>query len=297
MGDSLWSCAEDFGRLLKQFHNVGPKVSLVFQGSTEAIERLYNPAKTPPSVVQNHPRTNGEFVCWLQLPHDWNGSQWSFGRVLCRDATPTKLNEFCRVAEQAGSFLRRNLRFGEWLMPCLEYITHAGRLPKLREAEDISWWLALLFMKPDVLKPQAKHGAAFVEIDDAVSLSQRAIHSWRLAANKPLWPVATQVIPPFAAGLVRSSQKRGRKPATDELIAEACEVRIEYQDQQLGQEAFCNWRNGKNQVGCAMVGPAWLKRRLALVAKLIREKSERIPQKYTNKFKPLRRVKSVPKKR
>lgn len=92
-------------------------------------------------------------------------------------------------------------------------------------------------------------------------------------------------------------KRAGRKPATVERITEACEVHVSYQKQGLGQKEFCTWWNGKQdkKVGCVSVGPQWLKRQLALVRKLMRDESHRIPAEFANKLKSLRRVKIVSK--
>jgi hypothetical protein len=90
-------------------------------------------------------------------------------------------------------------------------------------------------------------------------------------------------------GRVASTAKRGRKPATDDEIKEACEVRIEYQQKGMGPKEFCEWRNGNKKVG--QVGVRWLNAKLALVRKLLKESPVRIPKRFANKIKPLRRVK------
>jgi hypothetical protein len=89
-------------------------------------------------------------------------------------------------------------------------------------------------------------------------------------------------------GKARSSKKRGRKRATDEQVAEACEVWIEYQKSGMSVKDFCDRWNGDKKVG--RVGPKWLDAKLALVRKLLRESPERIPKRFANKLKPLRRV-------
>lgn len=292
-----WKLADDFRRLLKQFHLVGPNVSLTYQGSTPAIHRLYDVTKPPPSVVANHPETNGEFVCWLQLPLEKGGTKWSFGRVLCRDAPAQKFDVFCRAAREAGSCLRNNRRFREWLTPILDYTSQANRLPQLLDQEDVSWWLALLLMKPDLLKPQAKHGAAFVEIPNVGGLSSKAIRSWRLATATPNWPVQSHVVRPFVKAIADSEtseattpSKRGRKRATVEEIEKACEVWIDYERalrEGKTRNGFLAGINGDKTV--AKRGVKWLDKMLALCRKV--QGDGRVPEKFTNKLKPLRRVK------
>ena len=201
-----WPYAAEFSSLIRQFHEVGPRVELVFKGSTLAMQNLHDPTKPAPSVVANHPHTNGDFLCWLQLPLDWNGSQWSFGRVVCRSAPPEKLDAFCRVAEKAGACLRKHIRFRDWLKPVMDYTKLEDRLPQLLDGEDIARWLALLLMKPEVLKPQVKHGAAIVEIADAATLSERAIRSWKLASDVPMFPVQREVIRAFALPVIKTAQ-------------------------------------------------------------------------------------------
>lgn len=92
-------------------------------------------------------------------------------------------------------------------------------------------------------------------------------------------------------GKAGSGTKRGRRPATDDQIKEACKVWIEYQKSKKQHKEFCVWWNGRNQVGCVAVTSQWLKRQLALVRKLRREEPHRIPAEFANKLKPLRRVK------
>lgn len=92
-------------------------------------------------------------------------------------------------------------------------------------------------------------------------------------------------------GKTVTGKKRGRKPATDDEIEDACEVWIEYQKSKKQHKEFCVWWNGRNQVGCVAVTHQWLKRQLALVRKLMRDEPHRIPAGFAKKLKPLRRVK------
>jgi len=298
MSSEKWPYADEFSQLIRQFHEVGRKVSLVFSGSTEAFRRLYDATNPPPSVVANHPHTNGEFVCWLQLPLDWEGAQWSFGRVICRDAPAGKFDEFRRAAERAGACLRNHRRFHEWLTPIMDYTQHGNRLSQLRDREDISWWLALLLMKPEVLKPQVKHGAVAVEILDAATLSQRAIRSWKLATELPTFPVQQQVVQPFGAQAVpeskpAKSKKRGRKRASDEKIRNAINIYISYHKERRSPEDFCVWWNSDKKAGRITTKSlsatlSWVRNRLI--------PEHRIPAEFANKMEWLQQVKSKRKK-
>lgn len=89
-------------------------------------------------------------------------------------------------------------------------------------------------------------------------------------------------------------KKRGRKSATKLEITDACNVWIDYQREDTSEEDFCNWLNSDKKVGCVSV--KWLRKKLALVRKLMKEVPSRIPDEFANKLKPLRRVKSPAKK-
>lgn len=84
----------------------------------------------------------------------------------------------------------------------------------------------------------------------------------------------------------------GRKPATADKIIEACKVWIDYEREKKSRKEFCVWWNGNKQVG--RISDKWLDAKLSWVRKLIRE--DRVPAEFKNELKPLRRVKSVPKK-
>ncbi len=139
--------------------------------------------------------------------------------------------------------------------------------------------------------------AAAIGVAYPTNLPSIAIKHWCLAFPKadcvrPHVHAFADLIEAAGRGCKRevvSTAKRGRKPATDDEIKEACEVWIEYQRSDKGPKEFCEWRNGDKKVG--RVGVKWLNAKLALVRKYRSESPERIPKRFANKFKPLRRVK------
>ncbi len=84
----------------------------------------------------------------------------------------------------------------------------------------------------------------------------------------------------------------GRKRDKGAKATEACQVWVDYERLGLSQQEFCNWWNRDKKVACG--GLKWLDRKLSFVRKLMRE--NRVPDEFTNKLKPLRRVKSATKK-
>lgn len=187
-----------------EFHQV--KSPMTFQGRAEALSQLFDPNADAPYPVDQYPHLNSEFVCWLQLPSDVKGTEWYFGCVTFKRNRFRKalFSEFLDVAAKAGACLRQNPVFREWLWPCLQYLSQADRHPKLLDGADVAWWVALLFTKPDILKPL--HSACTrsdiqelvrFEIDNPASWSRRAISSRQLD-SEPVWPkVNCRVATPF----------------------------------------------------------------------------------------------------
>lgn len=108
---------------------------------------------------------------------------------------------------------------------------------------------------------------------------------------------ATEVNSASPKGKAGQTQKRGRRPATEDEIKEACEVWIawerEHNENGKSTEDFCAWWSGEKKVG--RVSSKWLNKQLALIRKLKREEPGRIPTEYANQLKPLRRVKRTKK--
>ena len=220
MTKSLWPFAEDFRvwhtapptgplsffRLSSEFHDAN--LPLTFQGTKTALSQLFDPNAAPPYPLNQFPRLNKEFVCWLLLPGDAKGTEWYFGCVTFERQKQKKskklFDEFRELAASAGACLRQDEAFREWLWPCLQYLSQADRHPKLLDGADAAWWLALLFTKPEL--GQRLHtactrsqvdGVIRFEIDNPAHWSRRAIKSRQLE-GVPVWPkVNCRVAPPF----------------------------------------------------------------------------------------------------
>ena len=219
MADALWPFENQFRvwhtsppngplsffRLSNEFHDAG--CPLRFQGTAKNLWQLFDPTSKPPYSVAQYPHLSlTDFVCWLQLPSDVVGTDWYFGYVYFDQSRQRKklFDEFRELAAQAGACLRTNPRFREWLWPCLQYLSQADRYPQLRDGEDIAWWVALLFTKPDLC--QLIHSACSrndiadvvqFEIENAALVSKEAIRSRQLFGD-PLWPtVNCRVARPF----------------------------------------------------------------------------------------------------
>lgn len=218
MSESLWPFSQEFRvwhtappdgplsffRLSNELHQAN--CPLKFQGSAGALSQLFDPNAGAPYPVDQYPHLNEEFVCWLQLPADVKGTEWYFGCVTFKRNRYRKLlfNEFRDLAARAGACLRQTPLFCEWLWPCMQYLSQADRHPTLFDGADAAWWIALLFTKPDILKPL--HAACTrtdiqnvvrFEIENAASWSRDAIRSRQLD-DEPLWPkVNCRIAPPF----------------------------------------------------------------------------------------------------
>ena len=223
MGDALWPCADDFRAwhtsrrnagqsffwLSNEFHEAN--CPLTFQGTTETLLQLFDAEAETPYPVSQYPHLNDDFVCWLQLPSDVVGTEWYFGAVTFdRRRHRRKLfDDFRVLAAKCGACLRQNPRFREWLWPCMQYLTQADRHPNLRkteEIENIAWWVALLFTKPNFCgllhEACTRHDITALEIarfqiDNPAHWSKVAILSHRLSGD-PFWPmVGCRVALPF----------------------------------------------------------------------------------------------------
>ncbi len=219
MVDALWPFADQFRtwetsppngplsffRLSNEFHDAG--CPLKFQGTAKNLWQLFDPTSKPFYPVAQYPHLSlDDFVCWLQLPSDVTGTEWYFGYVYFKKLKHRKklFDEFRELAAQAGACLRTNPRFREFLWPCLQYLSQADRYPQLRDGEDIAWWIALLFTKPDIC--QLLYSACSrndiadvvqIEIENAALTSKKAISSWQLF-DDPRWPtVNCRVARPF----------------------------------------------------------------------------------------------------
>ena len=181
-------------------------------------------------------------------------------------------------------------RIPQWVMAVFELLNKSGVGPRLRRVRDLP-----LDEQPVSFK-FGGNAELCATLPDFVAASVEAIdilQSWLGDVPKQETKEAGQggkgSDEKRKGGKTVSTTKRGRKPATDDQIKEACAVRIEYQQKRIGKKDFCDWRNGDKKVG--RVGVKWLNAKLALVQKLLRESPERIPKRFANKLKPLRRVK------
>ena len=220
MADALWPFADKFRAWHTSRRKAGPSFfwlsnefheascPLTFQGTTETLLQLFDVEAATPYPVSQHPHLNDDFVCWLQLPSDVVGAEWYFGAVTFdRKRHRRKLyDDFRNLAAKCGACLRQNLRFREWLWPCMQYLTQADRHPKLRENEDVAWWVALLFTKPNFCgllhEACTRHDItalqiARFQIDNPAHWSKEAIRSHQLSGD-PYWPIVDcRVAKPF----------------------------------------------------------------------------------------------------
>ena len=217
MGVSNWQFADQFGKLYDRAQRYGiehqdvmnDELPLIhWEGSTEYLDWLCDSTKEPPLDVVNIQRSkpHEQFLCWLMLPGDFSGKKWYFGRVFTTRLSLTdEIKVLMDFASDAGSYLRRDQLFFNYLSPCLEHHTKlAARFPTLQDDRNASYWFALLFARPELCNPLkfpyektiAKDTIAEATIANPFKLAVDVIHRWRLNAPTP-YPADGHVAPPY----------------------------------------------------------------------------------------------------
>ncbi len=217
MGVSNWQFADQFGKLYDRAQRYGiehqdvmnDELPLIhWEGNTEYLDWLCDSTKEPPLDVANIQRSkpHEQFLCWLMLPGDFSGKKWYFGRVFTTRLSLTdEIKVLMDFASDAGSYLRRDQLFFNYLSPCLEHHTKlAARFPTLQDDRNASYWFALLFARPELGNPLkfpyektiAKDTIAEATIANPFKLAVDVIHRWRLNAPTP-YPADGHVAPPY----------------------------------------------------------------------------------------------------
>lgn len=178
-----------------------------WKGSTEAVKRLGDPQKQPPDDIDNpaRARRDEEFLCWLMLPKSFSSKVWYFGRVFSqRKSLPDALRLFQDIAAEAGSLLRQDKLFREYLAPCVKHSELAVRFPQFQTNLDITTWCALLFAQPEFKHPiqfPYEKTIAGKEIGEASIVNPfmrtaEVIKYWRLNSTTPM-PATGRVAGPY----------------------------------------------------------------------------------------------------
>ena len=193
---------------------------ITWEGSTKALDCLCDPRKKPPLAVLNPERAKPceEFVCWLMLPNEY-GKKWYFGRVASqRHSLADELRAFRAIASEAGSLLRRDSVFSEYLSPCVSHLRFASRFPAFNDHVDASYWCALIFTRPNIggllnfpyERTVLGNVIAQASIANPFKLTAQAISRWSLNSSRPMSASGTIVRPyDWPATIPKSETRSG----------------------------------------------------------------------------------------